>query len=145
MRSFLTTTDSMYVLSSYTYFELLLKQVTQHTWKFLSVTLLFPACAWNKHSNIPQQSVRITPTLYLGLCNSSKSTWAMSTLKTGEVPEEVLPLVNVTVLMHSWAAASLKLQFFICILLLSFFLFIPLTDPNTLQAVDQFARFQWLA
>lgn len=111
MRSFLTTTDSMYVLSSYTYFELLLKQVTQHTWKFLSVTLLFPACAWNKHSNIPQQSVRITPTLYLGLCNSSKSTWAMSTLKTGEVPEEVLPLVNVTVLMHSWAAASLKLQF----------------------------------
>lgn len=103
---------------SYKYFELLLKQVTDYTWKFLSVTLLIPACDWNKHSSIPWQSVMITPTLNLVIDNSRKTTWTMSTLKTGEVPKDIFHLPDIPVLMHSWTAASLELQFFIFILLI---------------------------
>lgn len=133
-------------VSSSKHFELLLKQVTHgNSWMWP----YFPACAWNKHSNVPWQSVRITSTLYLVIDNSRKTTWAMSTLKTGEV-HKIFPLPNIPVLTHIWAATSLKLQGFFLHFTYSFYLkpfhiLILLTDANTLQAVDQFVRLQWLA
>lgn len=88
-------------MSSYAYFELLLKHVTEHTWKFLSATLFFQQMLGI--STVPSRSNQLglhLPCIWV-YATAAKTTWAMSTLKTGEVPEEVLPLVNFPILMRS--------------------------------------------